>query len=535
MRKYFSKKWMAFMLAVMMVLSSGVTVFAESEAVNEKEAAIIDISELSTLVLPEAPETKPAVMLNGEYVAFSDAAPANINGRVMVPFRAILEAMGAAVEYDTESKEISAVLGEKEISFYAGKSELVITEGEKTDTVEMDVLPFIDGYTKRTYVSSRFVAEAFGYSVAWDHANKTVVIIDFEPIVKEAAEKFSILGLMFDNQNMDMTVPYKTTGDLAMDITIGADAMKALTGKNDAKALEFGIDGKFDGISQGMTAEMEMAVEIDLEDLMNALELAGTADGEILKTVLSNLSMEIKMDEENIYLNMPMLDYFIDSTGGKTASGTPAQETWYKMPLETVFSVYEAMGIDLAAMISEIETAEDFEGFLRLMVHLCESEMTIDTYYTIQVLGAVLNEVMGDSAFTTRTSGSTKIHTMVFDAAAISEIAGVLGEEEAAKELLDAFKEEGVDFGLSLTIRERNDALVDFTMDFYIEADGIGALTVKESGDLYNAKVEVSIAASDWFEILINTTEKITKTSTKPDLTIPEDAVIVDMAEEGMI
>ena len=40
-----------------------------------------------------------SVQLNGAYVHFADAQPEKVNGRVMVPFRAIAEVLGAEVTY----------------------------------------------------------------------------------------------------------------------------------------------------------------------------------------------------------------------------------------------------------------------------------------------------------------------------------------------------------------------------------------------------------------------------------------------------
>ena len=41
-----------------------------------------------------------SVQLNGAYVHFADTQPEKVNGRVMVPFRAIAEALGAEVDYN---------------------------------------------------------------------------------------------------------------------------------------------------------------------------------------------------------------------------------------------------------------------------------------------------------------------------------------------------------------------------------------------------------------------------------------------------
>ena len=55
-----------------------------------------------------------SVQLNGAYVHFADAQPEKVNGRVMVPFRAIAEVLGAEVTYDSLAADISCLLRKSE-------------------------------------------------------------------------------------------------------------------------------------------------------------------------------------------------------------------------------------------------------------------------------------------------------------------------------------------------------------------------------------------------------------------------------------
>lgn len=172
MKKLYGKKITAALLAAVMVMSCGSFAFA-AEPFNALTSAdgggealqgapetdsnvVVTLGEAKNITPPEAPKEKPAVMFNGEYIEFTDAKPVNINGRIMVPFRAIFETMGAAVNYDNRTKEITAELDGKTVSFKAGSSELAVTSGGKTEKINMDTVPFTDAYTKRTYVPSRF-------------------------------------------------------------------------------------------------------------------------------------------------------------------------------------------------------------------------------------------------------------------------------------------------------------------------------------------------------------------------------------------
>jgi len=564
MRKLFGKRAAALVLAVMVVLPCGTFAFAAggANAAGTKEAAaaadsaaIVTLGEAKNLQKPQAPKEKPAVMFNGEYIDFTDAKPVNINGRVMVPFRAIFETMGADVNYDGKSKEITAALGSKSISFKAGSSELTVNTDGRTEKITMDAVPFTDAYTKRTYVSSRFAAEAFGYSVGWDHANKTVVIIDFTPVIKEVSEKMTIIGLMFDANKVDVLRPYSTSGDLDLDMTIGSEAMKALKGETaDTKPLHVKIGGKVDGTVQGksgitndMTADIKMALELNEKDLIKALEISDTAQGNLWELILSDLSMEIKMDGENMYIKAPALDYLmlgqsgegysnqgtLQGTAGGSALAASGKDVWYKMPMSLIFDTYESMGIDYERIFSAAQSVSSFEGYLNMLALMFTEvgEPDIDTYYALRVGASVLNALIGDAAFTTTGSGSAKTHTLNFDMNSFMELAKIVDEEDAAREIMSSLSEEGIDFTINLTIQERNNALDKYTLKINVSGDDKFAFTLDDSGNLLNETAKFTLKINNYLDISLKANSRTQNTSKVPDVTLPQTAKIVDFAE----
>ncbi|HHU32582.1 MAG TPA: copper amine oxidase [Clostridia bacterium] len=108
------------------------------------------------------------VYLNGERLYF-DVPPQLINGRTLVPFRKLLEALGAQVDYDPESQVITATKEDKMIQFKAGDTKAFINNEEYILDVPAKVL------NGRTLVPLRFAGAALGGNVDWT-ANKTVVI-----------------------------------------------------------------------------------------------------------------------------------------------------------------------------------------------------------------------------------------------------------------------------------------------------------------------------------------------------------------------
>lgn len=114
-------------------------------------------------------------VVNNDVVSVKDAAPYVANDRTYVPFRALGEALGAEVVWDNDARTVTYTLG---------KTEVVMTIGEKTYTVNgeektMDVAPEITN--DRTYVPVRFVGEALGFKVtALSAADGTTASVVFQ-------------------------------------------------------------------------------------------------------------------------------------------------------------------------------------------------------------------------------------------------------------------------------------------------------------------------------------------------------------------
>jgi len=108
------------------------------------------------------------VYLNGERLYF-DVPPQLINGRTLVPFRKLLEALGATVDYDPATKLIKATKEDKVIQFKAGDTKAYINGEELILDVPAREMK------GRTLVPLRFAGAALGGSVEWTQ-DKTVVI-----------------------------------------------------------------------------------------------------------------------------------------------------------------------------------------------------------------------------------------------------------------------------------------------------------------------------------------------------------------------
>ena len=113
-----------------------------------------------------------SVTVGGKAVAFTDAIPfIDENSRTLVPLRAVGDAMGLTVGWDSAAREASFTDGTKTIYFPIGSNEARTSGGR---TITMDTAAVIKG--GRTFAPIRALAEYFGHTVDWDKTTRTVII-----------------------------------------------------------------------------------------------------------------------------------------------------------------------------------------------------------------------------------------------------------------------------------------------------------------------------------------------------------------------
>jgi hypothetical protein len=110
------------------------------------------------------------VRVNGDPVYFEGAKPREMNGRVLVPLRGVLEKMGATVDWMPSSQTVVAAKGDMELNLPIG-SRFATVNGRQ---VRLDVPAMT--IAGSTMVPLRFVSEALGADVTWREASNTVLI-----------------------------------------------------------------------------------------------------------------------------------------------------------------------------------------------------------------------------------------------------------------------------------------------------------------------------------------------------------------------
>lgn len=100
-------------------------------------------------------------------------APVSINGRTMVPIRAIIETMGGNLAWTATEQRLDISLKSKSLKLWINKT----TADLDGKDLKMDVPPkIING---RTMVPLRFVSESLGSQVIWDPNTQQITILYF--------------------------------------------------------------------------------------------------------------------------------------------------------------------------------------------------------------------------------------------------------------------------------------------------------------------------------------------------------------------
>jgi hypothetical protein len=112
-----------------------------------------------------------SVTINGSPVSFQDIGPQEIQGRVLVPVRGVLEKLGANVAWVPQTHSVVASNAQIDIELKIGDRRATVN----SQTVMLDVPAQI--LAGHTMVPLRFLGEALGAKVGWNGQTHTVMIL----------------------------------------------------------------------------------------------------------------------------------------------------------------------------------------------------------------------------------------------------------------------------------------------------------------------------------------------------------------------
>lgn len=221
-----------------------------------------------------------SVVVDGNPISFTDAAPAIQDGHTMLPLTAVLTAMGGTTSWDAATSTVTATLDGATLKMAVGSTNATLTKNGATSKLTMSVAPYVDSTSYRTYVPVRFATEAFGCNVGWDQASKTVIIVDTQKLAAQILSKYQYTTLQ-------KYLAYSEAQKQSNLQTSGTYSMSAVA----LGSTMLSVNGTIDAVSAGQSAVQETAT-LNM-DMLNLLKLMGTdpteaglsADGKLSTTM----------------------------------------------------------------------------------------------------------------------------------------------------------------------------------------------------------------------------------------------------------
>lgn len=161
---------------------------AEQLKANHKDKALRKLlhNKVKEIRKQQGDNTIP-VIVNGELIKF-DVPPVIKQNRTLIPVRAVANALGASVEWDRETNDVTvtkAVYSQPQTDVQTSIIKVVIdldTGKFYKDNVEVSFDVPAQVISNRTVVPIRFLAEIFGMKVDWDKDLDGVVVDDPEKV-----------------------------------------------------------------------------------------------------------------------------------------------------------------------------------------------------------------------------------------------------------------------------------------------------------------------------------------------------------------
>lgn len=454
---------------------------------------------IATAPLISAPPSI-SVQLDGQPLAFTDATPQVRDRRTFLPFRAVFEAMGAQIS--NEGNVITATRDGKTLTMTIGSTEASITENGNTVPLTMDVAPYVDSATWRTYVPVRFAAQAFGCAVGWDQKAQTAVIVDTEKLVADtaAAYHYTYLERYLDYAKQFQEGNWATTGKLDGKLTL------ALAEGETPQELVT-VAATYDGISAGDTkAQMSMNLKMDMTALLELLSaIAGPSANltSLERAVFDTLKDEgITMDVRG---DLDAGMFYVNYTGELFQFIGLTPDTWISVDLNALLA---GSGMDMAALIS-IAKELDLKDVLVYALSMANVNDSTNAYNEVRTAVDAVFKFLADESFQKNGDNYTTSVTESVD---------------------------DVSASLALTFTMRDDKVVGYGIDMGMDAamDSTSSMVMKLSMGIDPDNKLTAVIALDvggLGSLEINMDGAYTPTDKAPETTPPKGATIIPLEQ----
>lgn len=143
--------------------------FAFNSAINTSNFYICDKEELFNHLREKLPQNPVYVKLDGDYLGF-EQPPVIEDGRTLVPMRFIFEQMGAEVDWNGETRTVTATKDGMTVTLAIDDTNATVNGSAATLDVPARLI------NDKTMIPLRFLSENLGYTVDWDTDTRTASI-----------------------------------------------------------------------------------------------------------------------------------------------------------------------------------------------------------------------------------------------------------------------------------------------------------------------------------------------------------------------
>lgn len=356
-----------------------------------------------------------SLLVNGEPVTFTDAAPVLKDGRSFLPAVTTFQALGFAQEdivWDGETQTVTASKDGAAISLTVGDSAVTWTGPSWSQTSEdgtsgsaggsggiayLDAAPYIDPATNRTYIPVGLVADILGCRVAWDGETSTVIIDDVDAILAENTETYELMDQYLDYARKYSQGNYQVEGSYLLTSAPGE--------------MESGVEiihtvgGDYSLISSQTAMQLDLGVSI-----------GGTIMGAPISPTDMDLDMRADLDTGMLYLYFQSEDLEQLMNNNVQINGETIEfqipDQWYSLDMKALYDEAYGPGFYEELLALNAVGTNQEATFAQTLEELLKSDtLTLTSTATTSDYLEALNQLLGDSHF--QKSGSTYTSTPI--------------------------------------------------------------------------------------------------------------------------
>lgn len=475
------------------------------------------------------------IQLNGEIIDAGATPPIVIEDKALVPFRSLLEAMGARVNYNETTKVVSAVKGDVTVKLIVDSNHVTVTQNGKTQYLVSEVTPVIQD--EAVYIPARIAAEAFGYRVGWASWDRTVIIIDANELVKDLDSRFSVIDRVLIAAQKELEeVPeetIETKGQLDFKFT-GTDYSGTKT--------VVPVTGDFNFIANSKALDGSMLFNLDLAGISDVAALLEEAKVSVDAEIIADL------EANKYFLNSKWLNKYLEED----------ENLWYLLDAGNFLG--QVVGMDYYDILSQATGIDFMSGQPITVSKLMESavlnyELNYTSDYDDLKEGLELLEaIVGDKSLT-RTGNTYQNKTTIpmdYDPNGLNmDLEFTLDKDDnitALKLYLDYSDDYETSFDFKLDAKGDRATLDmkyipyedefftmhmdadgdDVNMEMELE-DGYTKLKMTMKGTENTLQLDLNLNSEDYFEAVLKITATMNVTNKNPRTVPPADAQVKDI------